>query len=741
MYPSGDPVPLTSHPNFAARIGRWSAHNRKKAVLGWLAFVVIALLAGNLAGMRMLTGGDSMTGEAATAQKILTEAGRGSTAEESVLVQSSAHTVGDPQFRSAIGATADAVRAQRWVSRVRSPNQPGNEMLVARDRHSALVQFEVEGDAMQNTERVRPVLAQVARVQRAQPQFRIEQFGAASFAEAAQRSGDKDFHRAELLSIPVTIVILLLAFGALMAAVLPVILALTAVAAAAGLALLTSNVFPISSSTFSVMLLIGLAVGVDYSLFYIRREREERAAGRTAEAALEAAAATSGRSVLISGLTVMVAVGGMFFAGSGDFRGIAAGTILVVATSVIGSLTVLPAVLAKLGDRIEKGRLPFRTRRSRVAGQDRFWSAVLRPVLRHPLVAAVAATTVLLTLAVPALQMHTAVPGTDDYPKTMEILKTSVRIQAAFPGGPMPAQVVVNADDVHSTQFASAVRDFRQQALATGMVSEPISVQLAGNHVAIVSAPLAGKGHDSTSVRALNALRDQVVPRTLANAPGVQAVAVGGDTAMAKDYNDTLRSHAPIVLLFVLGLAFVLLLVTFRSVVIPLKAIVLNLLSVGAAYGVLVAVFQWGWGEHLLGFESNGAIAAWIPMFLFVVLFGLSMDYHVFVLSRIREAVDRGMNTDDAVEHGIRSTAGVVTSAAFVMVVVFAIFGSLTQLSMKEIGVGLAVAVALDATLIRTVLLPASMKLLGERNWWLPRRLTWLPQIAIEAPVATESTS
>jgi uncharacterized membrane protein YdfJ with MMPL/SSD domain len=733
-------VPPTSHPNVAARIGRWSAQNRKKAVLGWLAFVVIALLAGNLAGMRMLTGADSMTGEAATAQKILTEAGRGATASESVLVQSSAHTVGDPQFRSALSATADAVRGQRWVSRVRSPNQPGGEMLVSRDRHSALVQFEVEGDAMQNTERVRPVLAQVARVQQAQPQFRIEEFGAASFAEAAVRSGDEDFHRAELVSIPVTIVILLLAFGALMAAVLPVILALSAVAAATGLALLTSNVFPISSSTFSVMLLIGLAVGVDYSLFYIRREREERAAGRTADAALEAAAATSGRSVLISGLTVMVAVGGMFFTGTGDFRGVAAGTILVVATSVIGSLTVLPALLAKVGDRIEKGRLPFRTRRGRAAGQDRFWGTVLRPVLRHPLVAAVAATTVLLTLAVPALQMHTAVPGTDDYPKTMEILKTSVRIQAAFPGGPMPAQVVVNADDVHSTQFASAVRDFRQQALATGMVSEPISVQLAGNHVAIVSAPLAGKGHDSTSVRALNALRDQVVPRTLANAPGVQAVAVGGDTAMAKDYNDTLRSHAPIVLLFVLGLAFVLLLVTFRSVVIPLKAIVLNLLSVGAAYGVLVALFQWGWGEQLLGFHSTGAIAAWIPMFLFVVLFGLSMDYHVFVLSRIREAVDRGMSTDDAVEHGIRSTAGVVTSAAFVMVVVFMIFGSLTQLSMKEIGVGLAVAVALDATLIRTVLLPASMKLLGERNWWLPRRLNWLPEVAVEAPVATEGT-
>jgi RND superfamily putative drug exporter len=296
----------------------------------------------------------------------------------------------------------------------------------------------------------------------------------------------------------------------------------------------------------------------------------------------------------------------------------------------------------------------------------------------------------------------------------------------------MPARVVVEADDVRGASFTAAVADFRREALATGLVGEPIDVQRIGGHVALISAPLAGDGRDAASTRALAAVRERVIPRTLRDAPGVRTVAVGGDTAMATDYNSTLRSHAPVVLLFVLGLAFVLLLVTFRSVVIPLKAIVLNLLSVGAAYGVLVAVFQWGWGEHLLGFESSGTIAAWIPPFLFVVLFGLSMDYHVFILSRIREAVDRGMSTEDAVEHGIRSTAGVVTSAAIVMVVVFAIFGSLTQLSMKEIGVGLAVAVALDATLVRTVLLPASMKLLGEWNWWLPRRLHWLPEVAAE---------
>ena len=724
--------------NLAARMGRWSAQHRKKAVLGWLAFVVIAVIAGMQVGMRMLSTTDSLTGESAVAQRILSDAGHGDTADETVLVQSSDHTIRDPRFRQTLRATVHAVSGQRWVSDARSPLERGGAMLVSRDGHSALVQFNVRGDMMQTMDRVAPVLRAVASVQKSHEGFRVEEFGTASFGKAANDSAGKDFSHAEILAIPVTVLILVLAFGAFLAAILPVVLALTAFFAATGLVFITSNLFPIDHSTFSVMLLIGLAVGVDYSLFYIRREREERAAGRSADAALQAAAATSGRSVLISGLTVIVAVAGLFFTGTGEFRGIAAGTMIVVATSVLGSVTVLPALLSKLGDRIEKGRLPLAHRLRRRNQENRFWNAVLTPVLRRPVIAAIGATTLLVALAMPALQLHTVQPGTTDYPKSMPILKTEARIQNAFPGGPMPAQIVVKADNIATPAIRDAFIRFRTQALATGLVHDPISVHVIDRHVAIISAPLAGTGKDTRSNQALQTLRSNIIPATLAETAGVQTVAVGGDTASSKDYNDTLSSHTPLVFMFVLGLAFLLLLITFRSIVIPLKAIILNLLSVGAAYGFLVAVFQWGWGEHILGFTSTGGITTWIPLFLFVVLFGLSMDYHVFVLSRIREAVDRGMKTEDAVSHGIRTTAGIVTTAALVMVVVFSIFGSLSTVSMKEIGVGLAVAVLIDATIVRAILLPATMKLLGDWNWWLPRRLHWLPQINPEATSAAE---
>jgi RND superfamily putative drug exporter len=403
---------------------------------------------------------------------------------------------------------------------------------------------------------------------------------------------------------------------------------------------------------------------------------------------------------------VIVAVAGLFFTGTGEFRGIAAGTMIVVATSVLGSLTVLPALLSKLGDRIEKCRLPLVHRLRRRNPENRFWNAVLTPVLRRPAIAAVGATAFLVALAIPALQLHTVQPGTADYPKSMPILQTEARIQNAFPGGPMPAQIVVKADNLDTPAIQGALTRFRTQALATGLVHHPISVHAIDRHVAIISAPLAGTGKDSRSNHALQTLRSNIIPTTLAATAGAETVAVGGDTAWSKDYNLTLSSHTPLVFMFVLGLAFLLLLVTFRSIVIPLKAIALNLLSVGAAYGFLVGVFQWGWGEHILGFKSTGGITTWIPLFLFVVLFGLSMDYHVFVLSRIREAVDLGMKTEDAVSHGIRTTAGVVTSAALVIVVVFSIFGSLSTVSMKEIGVGLAVAVLIDATIVRAILLP-----------------------------------
>jgi RND superfamily putative drug exporter len=505
--------------------------------------------------------------------------------------------------------------------------------------------------------------------------------------------------------------------------------------AALGLVAIPSQLVPMDGAASPIILLIGLAVGVDYSLFYLKREREERAAGRGPKAALEAAAATSGRAVLISGLTVIIALAGLILGGTQIWSSIAIGTIIVVAIAVAGSLTVLPALLSWLGDRVEKGKIPFVHRLRRADGDSRVWGAILDRVLRRPLVSAVASAGLLVVLALPVLGMHTAFPGISSLPRDIPIMQTYDRVQAAFPGGPLPAVVAVEADDVTSPAFEAALADFREQALATGQIEDPIQVQVNdARTVALVSVPLAGSGTDDASTEALLTLREDVIPATIGAVDGA-SVAVTGEAASSYDFSALTKDRAPIVFAFVLLLAFGLLLVAFRSIVIAAKAVVLNLLSVAAAYGLLVAVFQWGWGESLLGFESTGAITAWLPLFMFVVLFGLSMDYHVFILSRIREAYDRGLDTDAAVTHGIKTTAGVVSAAALVMVAVFSIFATLSTIDMKQAGVGLAAAILIDATIVRAVLLPSAMKLLGEKNWYLPRWLEWLPQVSHETEV------
>jgi RND superfamily putative drug exporter len=522
-------------------------------------------------------------------------------------------------------------------------------------------------------------------------------------------------------------VILLFVFGSAVAAIAPLLLALTAVFATMGLVALPSQVFPVSEQIAEVILLIGLAVGIDYSLFYLKREREERAAGRSEGAALEAAAATSGRAVLISGITVLIAMAGMFLSGDKTFMSFSVGTMLVVAVAMIGSLTVLPALLSKLGDRVEKGRVPFVHRLRRKDGEGRFWSAILDRVLARPVVWAVAATAVLVALTAPAFAIKTANPGMDDI-KIPEV-EPIKKLIAAFPGGNAPAQVAIRADDVRAEPVRAAIADLEARAIASGQMKQPIELeQSRDNTVAIVDIPLVGGGTDDVSKEALATLRDEILPATVGKVGGVE-YAVTGETAADTDWAAAMKKSVPLVFGFVLLFAFVILLVSFRSIVVALKAIVLNLLSVGAAYGVLVAVFQWGWGESILGFESNGGIAPWLPMFLFVILFGLSMDYHVFILSKVRELYDRGYSNDEAVAHGIKSTAGVVTSAATVMVATFAIFASLPVIDFKEMGIGLAAAILIDATIIRAVLLPATMKLLGDKNWYLPKWLQWLPHL------------
>jgi RND superfamily putative drug exporter len=510
--------------------------------------------------------------------------------------------------------------------------------------------------------------------------------------------------------------------------------------AAVGLLAFPSQIWPADDAANSVILLIGLAVGVDYSLFYIRREREERARGKDPEEALDAAATTSGRAVLLSGLTVLIAMAGMFVTGNKELSSVGVGAMLVVATAVAGSLTVLPASLSLLGDRIELGRLPFLGRRR--GRHSLLMGRIVDGVLRRPLVSLVLGGALLLALAVPAFSLHTNNAGETALPRGLEIAETHQRMERAFPGGGQPAYVVIQARDVTAPPVREAAARLRRGALATGELRNPITVRASDDHtVAAISIGLTGSGTDSRSEHALELLRTRLVPGTLGAVPGVEAH-VGGLTAESKDFNDQLKRRAPLVFAFVLGLAFLLLLTAFRSIVVAAKAVVLNLLSVGAAYGLLVALFQWGWGESLLDFESTGGITSWLPLFLFIVLFGLSMDYHVFILTRVREAVDRGLRTEDAVSQAVRATAGTVTSAAIVMVGVFAVFATLSQIELKQLGVGLAAAILIDATIVRAVLLPASMALLGRWNWYLPRWLAWLPRTEHRrtgAPIGAES--
>jgi uncharacterized membrane protein YdfJ with MMPL/SSD domain len=726
------------HDNLAARAGRWSAQHRKQAILGWLAFVVIATFAGGAIGQKQLDDNDTGNGQSRVADEAIAAAGFPKQTDEQVLVQGVGGVrAGDPQTRHAVGDVVRRLRATAHVTDVKSPFEEGQEGLVSKDGRSVLVTFKLAGEDETAKERATATLAATAAAARAHPGVRIAQFGGASADKALSKAFEKDFQRAEYLSLPITLIILIVAFGALVAAGLPLLLAVTAVMGTIGLLGPISQLMPLDESISSVVLLVGLAVGVDYCMFYLRREMEERDAGRTPEAALNAAAATSGRAVLVSGMTVMVAMAGMFLAGNAVFESFAVGTILVVAVAIVGSLTVLPAMLAFLGRKgwTEKGRVPYVSKlRHRTKGESRVWGAILGRVLARPVVSLVLAGGLMVALAIPALGLHTINPGAAGLPRSLPIMQAYDRIEAAFPGGSEPAAVTVQADDVRAPGVQAGIAALKARAATTPGLGQPVTVTTnPRNTLAIVDIPLAGNGTDDASEAALARLRDDVIPDTM-GASGAQ-VNVTGMTAGSKDFNDTMKSHLPLVFGFVLGLTFLLLLVTFRSIVIPAVAIVLNLLSVAASYGVLKLVFQDGHGEGLLGFHSIGGITSWLPLFLFVILFGLSMDYHVFILSRIREAADRGMSTADAVSQGVRQTAGVVTSAAVVMVAVFAIFATLSSMEFKQMGVGLAAAILIDATIVRAVLLPATMKLLGEWNWYLPRGLGWLPSLRREGRV------
>ena len=689
-------------------VGRWSARRPWRAIAAWLSFVVLALLALSTTGSKQLQNG--AVGESARGDAVLNSFELGFPPLEYAYLHSAATTVGDPAFDTAIN------RVQAGMRRVIGGTV---QVSISKDRHAALVDGQT--NAPFSTAELQHVVGVASS---GDPSL------TATVADIGSGSST-DLARAEKLSVPVTLLVLLIVFGTLVAAAVPVLLAVTAVAAAFGLLGPISHLFPLDDSVKTVVLLIGMAVGVDYALFYVVRAREERRRGLPSLEALDRTARTSGRSVLIAGTSVIIAMGAQFVIGSDVFNGIAAGTIAVVACAVIGSVTVLPAVLELLGPRIDRGRIPFLPQ-WRPERDGSFWGAIVDRVLRRPALAATLSCGLLVALALPALGMHVSKPSHDALSAAGQSTLAQ-QITTEFPGASSPAIITATWPGGPPRGLRAAVARLESLAASSGIAHPPFSVATNGGRALALALPLTGLGNNSASRRAVGELRSTLVQETLGRVGGVRT-AVTGATAEDVDFTNQMKAGIPYVVGLVLALAFVVLLVAFRSIVVPLKAIALNLLSVAASYGVMVLVFQHHWAQGPLGFHSDGAIMSWLPLFLFVVLFGLSMDYHVFILSRVREGVDAGMSTDDALRHGIRRTAGVVSAAALVMFAVFSLFATSSTLDLKQAGVGLAVAVLLDATVIRGVLLPATMKLLGDRNWYLPRFLEWVPEVGLEAP-------
>jgi putative drug exporter of the RND superfamily len=706
------------------RIAAWSATHRKTAVFGWLGLVAIVFVVGQFMSASTVPSNDP--GQSGVAERALERLGyNGPPPAETVLIQAKAGTGTfrtDPALRQATQQVVSALSRlpTSTASDIRSPLSPGNGSLVSADGRSVLVTFNVTG--ANEDQAVLPAQRAVAAVQAANPRLRIAETGDASADRAANAILSSDFHHAELTSLPITLGLLVVVFGALIAAGIPLLLAGTAVVTAISLTAVIGQWLPTGQATSEVVLLIGMAVGVDYTLFYLRREREERAAGRSTQEALRIAARTSGRAIVISGLTVMVALAGMFLTGYSVFTGIGLGTIAVVGVAVAGSLTFLPALLAWLGPRADRGKIPFLGRRRTASHPSKLWAGVVRRVTRRPAVWGGIAAVVMVALAVPALSLRLGNPPDGGFPASLPVVQTANQVQRAFPAEPSPAQVVVTGSTLRSPALAAAVTALRQQASATGPVRQPVAAAyVADGRALIVSVPLAGDGTDARSNAALLSLREKILPATLGRVRGI-SWAVSGNTANNYDDIATLDSRTPLVLAVVAGLAFLLLLLAFESVAIALISVGLNLLSVAAAFGIVTFIFQDGRLQSLLGYTSFGAVVSWVPLFIFVFLFGISMDYHVFILSRIRELRARGASMRDAVVGGIAGSAGVVTSAAVIMVAVFSVLATLSIVQTKMLGVGLAAAVLIDATVVRGVLLPAALSLLGERAWSAPRR-------------------
>jgi uncharacterized membrane protein YdfJ with MMPL/SSD domain len=653
------------------------------------------------------------------------EAATGQALSEVVVVRAEDGEVDTAATRARVAALADELRA---AGATRVVTYGEDRRLVSQDRDSTVLLLGLGRDGEDDVEDVVDVVERLD----GEPGYRAAVTGDRTSDADEDAASLEDLKKGELFfGAPLALVILLLVFGAVVAGLVPLILAIAAIVVALALVALLAQVYDLSVFTQNMLIGMGLALGIDYSLFTLSRYREERLQGREKADAIAAAGATAGRAVLFSGIAFVLAMLGLLLVPHTIFRSLAAGAILAGIVSVIAALTLLPAVLALLGDRVNALRIPFFGRAADQAGREgRFWGAIVDRVMRRPVASFVLAAALLLALAAPVLALDTGTSGAATLPDRFESKQGYLLLREEFPKRSTEPVDIAVAAAVREPAVNRALARLGRALARRPIFGQPLVETNEAGTVARVTVPIAGNPDSERAIAAVRELRAEVVPRTFA---GVDAeVYVGGDTAEELDYHDTVNFWLPLVLLFVLGLSFVLLTLAFRSIVVPATTIGMNLLSVGAAYGLLVLVFQEGVGNELLGLRSAESIDAWVPLFLFAVLFGLSMDYQVFLLSRIRERYTQTGDTDAAVSFGIGSTARLITGAALIIVAVFWGFATGDTIAFQQMGFGVAVALLIDATIVRSILVPATMKLLGERNWYLPSWLAWLPDVRVE---------
>ncbi|GAB3868080.1 MMPL family transporter [Dactylosporangium cerinum] len=699
----------------------WSARHPWRAIAGWLLFVVVCIGVGVAVGGNPATSEDFRIGEAGRAEAMAAEGGMQQKPVERVLI--TAASGGRLDRAAAEAAAADVTGRMRALGEVESVGGP----VWSADGTAVRVDVTLGGPELDGKQHVEPLRAQTALVQAAHPALRVEETGSPSISKGVEELRGKDLARTEMIALPVTLITLLLVFGSVALAVVPLVLALSSIIAAVGLSMVASHAFPDAGVGTNVILLIGMAVGVDYTLFYLKREREERAraGGRlSARAIVDLAAATSGRTVVLSGIAVVISSATLYLADDVIFSSIATGAIAVTLVAVVSSMTVLPALLVMLGRRAERrtartGRVA-RADRERT-GHGRLTGAVLGLTSRRPAAVLIVTSAALLALAAPLLGLRLTDMGRETHPRAIPAMQTFDRLNQAFPELKAMHQVVVRADADRVGDVADALKDLASRAAADPRLAGTAQVRTsADGRISMLELAVPHYVSTAEARTSLRTLREEYVPATVGKVSGVET-AVTGDVARYADYPEHQERKLPLIIATLLLVTFAMTAWAFRSVVLGLVGMALNLLSAGASLGLLVLVFQHSWAESVLDFTSTGTIGSRVPLFLFVILFGLSMDYQVFVISRIREAALRGVSTRQAVLDGIAGSARVVTSAAFVMVTVFASFVGLHIIEMKQMGFALATAVLLDAVVIRILVLPAIMLLLGERSWWPSR--------------------